>query len=82
MPRWLLPWLFPVGLVVVVIAVASSTLIGAVPAALIGGALALVVGLVGVPFVYRAYQANRPNRAGGSAKPRRADPPNNRSLLR
>jgi hypothetical protein len=82
MPRWLLPWLVPVGLVVVVIGVAASTLIGAVPAALIGAALALAVGLVGVPFIYRAYQDNRAGRGDGGSKPRRADPPNNRSLLR
>jgi Flp pilus assembly protein TadB len=74
MPRWLLPWLVPVGLVVVVVAIAVSPLVGA--------ALAVVVGLIALPFVYREYQANRPNQAGGGAKPPRADPPNNRSLLR
>jgi hypothetical protein len=73
MPRWLLPWLFPIGLLVVVIAIAISTILAIV--------LAVVGGLVGVPLVYRAYQANRPN-DGGGPKPPRADPPNNRSLLR
>jgi hypothetical protein len=73
MPKWLLPWLFPVGLLVVVIALAISTLVAVV--------LAVVGGLVGVPFVYRAYQTNRPGRTG-DARDRRPDPPNNRSLLR
>jgi hypothetical protein len=72
MPRWLLPWLFPVGLLVAVIAIATSTILAIV--------LAVAGGLVGVPFAYRAYQANRPS--GGGGKPPRADPPNNRSLLR
>jgi hypothetical protein len=75
MPRWLLPWLFPVGLVVAVVAVAISPIVAVV--------LAVVGGLVGVPLVYRAYQANRPGRTGdGRDHDRRADPPNNRSLLR
>jgi hypothetical protein len=82
MPRWLLPWLVPVGLLAVVVVIATSARLGAVAAVIVGAALALVVGLVGLPLVYRAYQANRPNRAGGGAKPPRRDPPNNRSLLR
>jgi hypothetical protein len=74
-PKWLLPWLFPLGLLLVVVAIAASTILAVV--------LAVVAGLVGVPLVYRAYQANRPGRPDGDgAKPRRADPPNNRSLLR
>ena len=73
MPRWLLPWLFPVGLLLVVVAIAPSTIVAVV--------LAVVAGLIGVPLVYRAYQANRPGRTG-DARDRRADPPNNRSLLR
>jgi hypothetical protein len=73
-PRWLIPWLFPLGLLAVVVAIASSTILAV--------ALAVVAGLVGVPLVYRAYQANRLSHSGGEAKPRRADPPNNRSLLR
>jgi hypothetical protein len=72
-PKWLLPWLFPLGLLAVVVAIATSTILAVV--------LAVVAGLVGVPLVYHAYQANRPSHSGG-AKPRRADPPNNRSLLR
>jgi hypothetical protein len=72
-PTWLLPWLFPVGLLLLVIALAVSPIVGAV--------LAVAGGLVGLPFVYRAYQANRPGRTG-DARDRRADPPNNRSLLR
>jgi hypothetical protein len=80
MPRWLLPWLFPIGLVVVVVAVAASTLIGAVATALIGAALALMIGFVALPLIYRTYQANRPG-SSGNARDRR-DPPNNRSLLR
>ena len=73
MPKWLLPWLFPLGLIVAVIAVAVSPVVAI--------ALAIVGGLIGVPFVYRAYQDNRPGRTG-DARDRRADPPNNRSLLR
>ena len=73
MPKWLLPWLFPLGLIVVVIAIAISTIVAIV--------LAVVAALVGVPFAYRAYQDNRPGRTGES-RDRRADPPNNRSLLR
>jgi hypothetical protein len=73
MPRWLLPWLFPLGLIVAVIAVAASPIVAV--------ALAIVGGLIGVPFVYRAYQANRQAQTG-DARDRRADPPNNRSLLR
>jgi hypothetical protein len=72
-PKWLFPWLFPLGLLLVVIAISISTILVVV--------LAGIVGLVGVPLVYRAYQANRPGDTGG-AKPPRADPPNNRSLLR
>jgi Flp pilus assembly protein protease CpaA len=72
MPRGLIPFLFPLGLLVVVVALALSTILAVV--------LAVVGGLVGVPFAYRAYQANRPG--GGDGKPPRADPPNNRSLLR
>jgi hypothetical protein len=74
MPKWLLPWLFPLGLLLVVVAIAASTILAVV--------MAVVGGLVGVPLVYRAYQANRPGDPDGRAKPRRADPPNNRSLLR
>ncbi len=82
MPKWLLPWLFPVGLLIAVIAVSVS--------AILAVGLAVAGGLVGVPLVYRAYQANRPGGDGGDggggggrrAKPPRADPPNNRSLLR
>ena len=73
MPKWLLPWLFPLGLIVAVIAVAVSPIVAVV--------LALVGGLIGVPLVYRAYQDNRPGRTG-DARDGRADPPNNRSLLR
>jgi len=73
MPKWVLPWLVPVGLLAAVIAVAVSVLVAVV--------LAVVGGLVGVPLVYRAYQANRPGQTG-DARDRRADPPNNRSLLR
>jgi hypothetical protein len=73
-PKWLLPWLFPVGLLIAVIAVSVSPILAV--------GLAVVGGLVGVPFVYRAYQANRPGEAGAGTKPPRADPPNNRSLLR
>jgi hypothetical protein len=73
MPRWLLPWLFPIGLIVVVVAIAISTIAAVV--------LAVVGGLVGVPLAYRAYQANRPGQTG-DGRDRRADPPNNRSLLR
>jgi hypothetical protein len=73
MPRWLLPWLFPLGLIVAVIAVAVSPIVAVV--------LAVVGGLVGVPLVYKAYQANRPGRTG-DARDRPRDPPNNRSLLR
>jgi hypothetical protein len=72
-PKWLLPWLLPLGLLVAVIVIATSTILAVV--------LAVVGGLIGVPLVYRAYQANRPGRGGGR-KPPRADPPNNRSLLR
>jgi hypothetical protein len=74
MPKWLLPWLFPLGLLLVVVAIAASTILAVV--------LAVVAGLVGVPLVYRAYQAHRPGHPDGGAKRRRADPPNNRSLLR
>jgi hypothetical protein len=73
-PKWLLPWLFPLGLLAVVVAIATSTILAVV--------LAVVAGLVGVPLVYRAYQAHRPGHSGGVAKPPRPDPPNNRSLLR
>jgi len=73
MPKWLIPWLFPLGLILVVIAIAASTILAV--------ALAVVSGLVGVPLAYRAYQANRPGRTA-DARDRRADPPNNRSLLR
>jgi hypothetical protein len=73
-PKWLLPWLFPLGLVVAVIAIAVSPVIGA--------ALAVAAGLVVLPFVFREYQSNRSGRGGGGRKPPRADPPNNRSLLR
>jgi Flp pilus assembly protein TadB len=74
MPKWLLPWLLPLGLLVVVIAVATSAL---------GVALVVVAGLVGLPFVCRAYQTTRDSQAGsGAPKPRRPDPPNNRSWLR
>jgi hypothetical protein len=60
---------------IVVVAIAVSPLVGA--------GLAVVGGLIALPFVYREYQANRPTRAGGGgAKQPRADPPNNRSLLR
>ena len=52
MPKWLLPWLFPFGLLVAVIVIATSTILAIV--------LAVVAGVIGVPFVYRAYQANRP----------------------
>ena len=72
-PRWLIPWLIPLGLLVVVVAVATSTILAVV--------LAVLGGVVGVPFAYRAYQANPPHDPG-AAKPRRPDPPNNRSLLR
>jgi hypothetical protein len=73
-PKWLIPWLFPLGLLLVVVAIAASTILAV--------GLAVVAGLVGVPLVYHAYQANRASHAGDEAKPRRADPPNNRSLLR
>jgi hypothetical protein len=73
-PKWLLPWLVPLGLLAVVVAIATSTILVVV--------LAVIAGLVGVPLVYRAYQAHRPGEARGGTKPPRADPPNNRSLLR
>jgi hypothetical protein len=66
--------LLPVGLLIVVVAIAVSPLVGA--------GLAVVGGLIALPFVYREYQANRPNRTAAGAKSPRADPPNNRSLLR
>jgi hypothetical protein len=74
MLRWLLPWFVPLGLVAVVVVIATSALVGAV--------LAVIAGLVSLPFVYRAYQDNRAGRDDGGPKPRRPDPPNNRSLLR
>jgi hypothetical protein len=82
MPRWLLPWLVPLGLVAVVVVIATSARVGAVAAVVVGAVLALVAGLVGLPIMYKTYQANRPSQAGGAAKPPRKDPPNNRSLLR
>jgi purine-cytosine permease-like protein len=82
MPRWLLPWLVPVGLVAVVVVIATSARVGAVAAVVVGAALALVAGLVGMPIMYKTYQANRPSQGGRAAKPPRKDPPNNRSLLR
>ena len=48
----MLPWLFPVGLVVAVVAVSLSPLVGGlilVPLALVGGA-----------YAYREYQRTRP----------------------
>jgi Flp pilus assembly protein TadB len=53
-PKWLLPWLVPVGLLVVVVAVAFSPLIGAV--------VVVAVGLACLPFVLREYQVTRAKR--------------------
>ena len=52
-----------------------------VSAVIVAVVLAVAGGLIGVPLCYRAYQANRPGRAG-DARDRPRDPPNNRSLLR
>ena len=72
MPRWLLPWLFPLGLLVAVVAIATSTI------------LAIVIAVVG-GFARRSARVpllpDQPSRRAATSPPR-ADPPNNRSLLR